>query len=358
MFDEPVNGLDPEGVSGRTSSALAAEGRTVFVSSHLMSEMALTADHLIVIGRGKLIANAPIDELGPAGAAGKVVVRSPDSGHLAELLAPMAPTVIHEHDGALAVHGQPAPAIGATEQPPTDLVLHELTPERASLEDAYFELTGESVEYPRRTRTAHPRHRSHRIVTDTSLDTTDFPAPRSETRAELAPTAPHGGELPRRHRLRGDQAPLGSLDGVDAARHRRCDGWHRQALIALARVSRWDTIGTMRSSDSTRRASASAASTSRRSPIGVLGVLVISSEYSTGMIRTTLTAVPQRIRVLTAKVAVFAGVALAVALVACFAAFGIGQAIFASKDASVSLGDPGVLRAVVGGTRSTSPPSA
>jgi ABC-2 type transport system ATP-binding protein len=147
MFDEPVNGLDPEGIVWvRTFfKALAAEGRAVFVSSHLMSEMALTADHLVVIGRGKLIADAPIDEL-TGRAAGKVVVRTPDAGRLVELLRGEGATVVRDADGALVVHGADAPSIGRLSAA-NRLELHELTPERASLEDAFFELTGESVEY-------------------------------------------------------------------------------------------------------------------------------------------------------------------------------------------------------------------
>ena len=147
MFDEPVNGLDPEGIVWvRTFfKALAAEGRTVFVSSHLMAEMALTADHLVVIGRGRLIANAPIDDLTNR-TAGKVIVRSPDSGRLSELLRAEGATVVRDPDGALVVHGATAPDIG-TLSATNGFVLHDLTPERASLEDAYFELTGESVEY-------------------------------------------------------------------------------------------------------------------------------------------------------------------------------------------------------------------
>jgi ABC-2 type transport system ATP-binding protein len=147
MFDEPVNGLDPEGIVWVRNffKALAAEGRTVFVSSHLMSEMALTADHLVVIGRGRLIANAPIDEL-TGRTAGKVVVRTPQAEQLTELLRHDGATVTFEADGALVVHGADAPAIGRLVAA-NGLVLHELTPERASLEDAYFELTGDSVEY-------------------------------------------------------------------------------------------------------------------------------------------------------------------------------------------------------------------
>jgi ABC-2 type transport system ATP-binding protein len=147
MFDEPVNGLDPEGIVWVRNffKALAAEGRTVFVSSHLMSEMALTADHLVVIGRGRLIASAPMEEL-TGRTAGKVIVRTPEAQRLTEMLRHDGATVTPEADGSLVVHGADAPAIGRLVAA-NGLVLHELTPERASLEDAYFELTGESVEY-------------------------------------------------------------------------------------------------------------------------------------------------------------------------------------------------------------------
>jgi ABC-type transport system involved in multi-copper enzyme maturation permease subunit len=180
-----------------------------------------------------------------------------------------------------------------------------------------------------------------------SIDTTAVPAPPSGTRAELAPTSPRGGELRAAiasevTKLRSVRSTVWTLLATVAATV------GIGALIALARVSRWDNMSRI------EQLRFDATSFSLRGvylaqiALGVLGVLVISSEYSTGMIRTTFTAVPQRIRVLTAKVVVFAAVALAVALVACFVAFGVGQSIFASKGANVSLGDSGVLRAVVG----------
>ncbi len=147
MFDEPVNGLDPEGIVWIRNlfKALAAEGRTVFVSSHLMSEMALTAEHLIVIGRGRLIADGSPEEL-TSRTGGKVRVRSPRRDDLAKLLGDHGAQVEREADGTLSVRGLEAPAIGdlaAGQQIP----LHELTPEQASLEEAFFELTNETVEY-------------------------------------------------------------------------------------------------------------------------------------------------------------------------------------------------------------------
>jgi ABC-2 type transport system ATP-binding protein len=148
MFDEPVNGLDTEGIAWirQFFKALAAEGRTVLVSSHLMSEMAQTADHLIVIGRGRLLADTSTAELIESSTRRDVLVRSPRAAELAGLLAARGATVHREDDGALAVTGLDAAAIGdlAAEH---GLAVHALVPRTASLEDAYLDLTGESVEY-------------------------------------------------------------------------------------------------------------------------------------------------------------------------------------------------------------------
>jgi ABC-2 type transport system ATP-binding protein len=148
MFDEPVNGLDPEGVHWirQLFKSLAAEGRTVFVSSHLMGEMALTADHLIIIGRGRLLADMPTAEFIAANARADVLVRSPRPDDLAGLLTNHGATVTPERDGGLAVTGMDAPAI-ADLASGHGIGVHELTPRRASLEDAYLDITKDSVEY-------------------------------------------------------------------------------------------------------------------------------------------------------------------------------------------------------------------
>jgi ABC-2 type transport system ATP-binding protein len=148
ILDEPVNGLDPEGVIWVRTLArqLAAEGRTVFLSSHLMSEMAQTADHIIVLGRGRIIADAPVAEI-LARATGKaVVVKSPDAARLANLLASPSVTVATTAPDALSVTGLDAAAIGELAAK-SNVVLHELTPQEASLEEAYLELTEDDVEY-------------------------------------------------------------------------------------------------------------------------------------------------------------------------------------------------------------------
>ncbi|MCU7822809.1 ABC transporter ATP-binding protein [Kitasatospora sp. DSM 101779] len=148
MFDEPVNGLDPEGIVWiRTlMKGLAAEGRTVFVSSHLMSEMALTADHLVVIGRGRLLADLPMADFIKQNSRSAVRVRTPqpelllDVLHRAGLHADPGPDGCYEvPDGDLAFLGE----LAADHR----ITLHELSPQQASLEEAFMQMTSESVEY-------------------------------------------------------------------------------------------------------------------------------------------------------------------------------------------------------------------
>jgi len=148
LFDEPVNGLDPEGIAWirRFMQSLAAEGRTVFVSSHLMSEMALTASHVVVIGRGRLVADVPISDFVRSGSGGDVLVRSPRGTDLAAILTAAGGNVVPEPDGGLSVTGLDAPSIAgiAAEH---GIAVHELATRAASLEEAYMEMTAGSVEY-------------------------------------------------------------------------------------------------------------------------------------------------------------------------------------------------------------------
>ena len=148
LFDEPVNGLDPDGILWiRTlMRKLAAEGRTVLVSSHLMSEMALTADHLLVIGKGRLLADAPLSELIAQNSDERVEVRAADPQRLAADLRVVGAHVTMEPGGTLSVLGLESAQIGelAAEQ---GHVLHQLRDVTVSLEEAYFRLTGDSVEY-------------------------------------------------------------------------------------------------------------------------------------------------------------------------------------------------------------------
>lgn len=148
ILDEPVNGLDPDGVTWVRNlvRGLAAEGRTVFLSSHLMSEMALTADHLIVIGRGRIIAAGPVQDIIDATQGTLVRVRSPRATELSELLAAPDVTLRATEPGLIEVTGRTAEQIGDLAAR-SGIPLHELTPVRASLEDAYLSLTQDEVEY-------------------------------------------------------------------------------------------------------------------------------------------------------------------------------------------------------------------
>jgi len=147
LFDEPVNGLDPEGIVWIRNfmRALAADGHTVFVSSHLMSEMALTADHLIVIGRGKLIAATSVEDFVARSSNNYVRVRSSEIDRLVPLLS-AASSVERMEDGAVDVGGLDCAAIGDIASL-HGVALHELSPQAASLEEAFMELTHDSVDY-------------------------------------------------------------------------------------------------------------------------------------------------------------------------------------------------------------------
>ncbi|MEW2544991.1 ATP-binding cassette domain-containing protein [Streptomyces sp. NPDC047002] len=148
MFDEPVNGLDPEGIHWirNLMKALAAEGRTVFVSSHLMSEMALTADHLIVIGQGRLLANTSMAEFIHQNSRSFARVRTPQPEQLRDALSGGGYEATEVEGGAFEIDGAETEALGdlAAAQ---GITLHELSAQRASLEEAFMQMTAESVEY-------------------------------------------------------------------------------------------------------------------------------------------------------------------------------------------------------------------
>ncbi|MGB2873977.1 MAG: ATP-binding cassette domain-containing protein [Gaiellaceae bacterium] len=148
ILDEPINGLDPEGIHWMRNllKGLAAEGRTIFVSSHLMSEMALTADHLIVIGRGRKIADTSTRDFVSRASGNLVHVRTPQATELSAELAGSEVTVETLEPGFLAVRGLTARQIGEAAAA-NQIVLYELTPQEASLEEAFMTLTRDEVEF-------------------------------------------------------------------------------------------------------------------------------------------------------------------------------------------------------------------
>jgi ABC-2 type transport system ATP-binding protein len=148
ILDEPINGLDPEGIRWIRDllKGLAAEGRTVFLSSHLMSEMAVTADHLIIIGRGRLIRDVALDAFVDEWSANVVRVRSPEAAQLREAILGPDVRVSSAEPGVLEVEGLTAEQIGGAAAR-NGFELHELTPEKTSLEEAFMDLTRDETEY-------------------------------------------------------------------------------------------------------------------------------------------------------------------------------------------------------------------
>jgi ABC-2 type transport system ATP-binding protein len=156
VLDEPINGLDPEGIRWiRTLlKALAAEGRTVFLSSHLMSEMALTADHLIIIGQGRLIRDVSLVDFVDESSANIVRVRSPEATRLRDVILGPDVRVSSDEPSVLSIDGLTAQQVGHLAAV-NGVELHELTTEKTSLEDAFMELTRDDTEY-RATTLASP----------------------------------------------------------------------------------------------------------------------------------------------------------------------------------------------------------
>ncbi|MFF8830043.1 ABC transporter ATP-binding protein [Streptomyces sp. NPDC015131] len=148
MFDEPVNGLDPEGIHWirNLMKALAADGRTIFVSSHLMSEMALTAEHLIVIGQGKLLADTSMADFIHQNSRSYVRLRSPQPEQVRDALATAGLTAVDGAEGALEVDGATTEQVGELAAA-RGITLHELSAQRASLEEAFMRMTAGAVEY-------------------------------------------------------------------------------------------------------------------------------------------------------------------------------------------------------------------
>ena len=344
IFDEPGNGLDPDGIRWvRTlMRELAAEGRTVLVSSHLMSEMALTAGHLLVIGKGQLIADTSVDEFVRSSSRQSVHVRSPQAAELAALCREAGATV---RAGTLPGSGPSA---------------------------------ADTADRPR-------RHRDHRDGQRRGGEAGRRPwhcPVRAHPRPGFAGGGVHGTDPGQRGIPGGGGDPVtGATIAAAGPDHRVA---FRTATFADVLCSEWTKLRSVRStfwaltvvvvlgvglgaviSVAAAHGYARSSASGKLSwdptgislegvgiatlAIAVLGVLCLSSEYSSGMIRTSLIAVPRRGRVLAAKSLVFAGVTFVLGEATCFTAFFVGQALISGHAPHAALGDPGVARAVVGG---------
>ncbi len=364
MFDEPVNGLDPEGILWIRNfmKALAAEGRTVFVSSHLMSEMEHTADHLIVIGRGQLLAECTMEEFIARSSGQTVRVATPQPDLLVKAVAEAGGSAVNGADGALIVSGLVAAQVGdiAFER---GVRLHELTVVRASLEAAFMELTADSVEYrgaeneqpgpasPGQHSPGRPsrqrRNSSSRKGSTAAKGESDMAAVTT-TQAPVLP--PPSGRAGFGGTLRSEFTKIRSV---------RSTYWTLLVLLVISvGIGAAICAGTAANWNQTSAADRATFDATQVSIAGlfflgqlvivVFGAMVLTAEYSTGMIRTSLTAMPRRVTIYTAKALVFAIVALVVTLVAAFIAFFLGQALLSSTHASATLSGHDVLRAVIG----------
>ena len=330
IFDEPVNGLDPDGIHWvRTLlRALAAEGRTVLVSSHLMSEMALTADHLLVIGKGRLIADTSVDEFVRSSSRQSVHVRSPQAAELAARCRR-----------------------GRRHRPGRD------RPRRHRDHRDGQRRGGKAGRRPwHRPVRAHPRPglagggvhgtdpRQRGVPGGRGDPMTDAMIARTGLDHRAAFHASTFGDVLRSEwtKLRSVRSTFWALTatvvlGVGLGAVISAAAAHGYAKSSVSGKLSWDPTAV--SLDGIGIATLA---------IAVLGVLCVSSEYSSGMIRTSLIAVPKRGRVLAAKSLVFAVVTFVVGEVTSFTAFFAGQALISGHAPHAALGDPGVARAVVG----------
>ena len=234
VLDEPVNGLDPEGVRWMRTMLkdLAADGHTVFVSSHLMSEMAQTATRLVVIGRGRLIADTTVDEFVARASNHSVTVRTPEAARLRELLLGPDITVTTDvgQPDVLGVDGLTAEHIGTIAWQ-NHIPIFELTVQQASLEEAFMTLTNDSVEYRSTEITGHPDHR-HRGG-DAHDHHTGSPTPIGNRHR---PHPPAGHASPGRA-VRVDEVPLAAVDRLHIADRRRADDRYRRPVRGHHRQS-------------------------------------------------------------------------------------------------------------------------
>ena len=196
MLDEPINGLDPEGVAWVRGLVryLASQGRTIFISSHLMSEMALTADHLIIIGKGRLIADSPMAELIAQVSGVMTRVRSPQIAEIMEMTA-FGWKITDDGDGSVTVAGVDAAAVGE-EAARRGWVLHELTPVQRSLEDVYMELTDSAVEFQTSGTSDAMSHAIEIASTTAAPAAATIPEPVAAVRPEVAGATPAPEPVP------------------------------------------------------------------------------------------------------------------------------------------------------------------
>ena len=348
LLDEPVNGLDPEGIIWvRTLLRdLAAEGRAVLVSSHLMAEMALTADQLVVVGRGRLIAETTVADFVASAGGERVLVRATHIERLERALADLNPHR-HELDG-LWIDGTSPAEIGERALE-ARIPLTELSPQAPSLEEAFMSLTSAEVVYHGR-QLDEPDRQTPPVQKTVSADA-PAPAPVHSTGTPVTkPSRERTSTFTDlRHGIQSEWRKFVSL---------RSTIW---ALLltfgivvafggigAYGTTLRWESFSGLRKAAFDPTAQALGGLFFGQLVLGALGVLVLSGEYSSGSIRATMSALPRRGRVLVAKITVLASSALVVSLATMFAAFFFTQWMLRSIEVQDTLASPNTMRAIVG----------
>jgi ABC-2 type transport system ATP-binding protein len=337
VLDEPLNGLDPEGIIWFRGlmRQMAAQGRTVLVSSHLMAEMSVTADHLLIIGEGRLLADSEMTTFQRDHEHEEIVVRTPDPQALRGRVAGAGGTVRDLDATSFAVSGLDGAAIGALALR-AGVELHELAPVRRSLEDAFMELTAPGAQRP--------------------------PAPARAVPADLPPMRPGslpaaGGAAPGQPVTRFRDVVRSELIKFRSTRPgpllvagSLVTGAGTALLFANATAQRYPDF------DPDERRSFDPTLTLLRGrsllevALGVLGALAVTSEYGAGTITPSLAAVPGRGRLLAAKALTAAGISLGTGLAASTSGFAAGQALLARRGVPHdTLRSPGSARAVLGG---------
>ncbi len=333
VLDEPLNGLDPEGIIWFRGllRQMAAQGRTLLVSSHLMAEMAVTAGHLLIIGEGRLLVDSEMETFQRDHEHEEIRVRTPDPQALRGRVADAGGTVRDLDATSFAVSGLDGPAIGGLALR-AGVELHELAPVRRSLEEAFMELTAPSA--PDVTAAAH-----------------SVPVAVPPVRSGKPPAGPKRSATRFRDIVRSELIKFGSTrPGPLIVAGSLIAGAGTALLFANATAQRYPDFDT----DEQHSFDPTLMSLRGRSllevTMGVLGALAVTSEYGAGTITPSLAAVPSRGRLLAAKALTTAGISLGTGLAASISAFVAGQALLARRGVPHdTLRTPGSARAVLGG---------
>ncbi len=340
VLDEPLNGLDPEGIIWFRGlmRRMAAEGRTVLVSSHLMAEMSVTADHLLIIGEGRLLVDSEMAAFQRDHEHEELHVRTPDLPALRDLIAGAGGTVRDLDAATVAVSGLDGPAVGGLALR-AGIRLDELAPVRRSLEDAFMELT--TPRAPEATTGSRPVPVSSPVVRAAEPVASSAGAPAAPDRASARFRDIVRSELVKFRSTRpGPLLVAGTLvAGVGTAIMFANSTAQRYAGLSRAEKRSFDPTRTILRGRSLTQVT-----------LGIVGALAVTSEFGAGTIVPSLAAVPGRGRLFAAKALTTAGIGLASGLVASTGAFFAGQATFAHHGVPHdTLRSPGAARAVLGG---------